>query len=97
MVLQAITGEGTALQDMQYTAADVDGDGELTSMDASYILRKAVGAITGNFPGSGAEWVFSQAGIAVQLGAGQTTADFTGILLGDVSGNWSAGAGSELD
>lgn len=97
LVLQAITGEGTALQNMQYTAADVDGDGELTSMDASYILRKAVGAIAGNFPGSGAEWVFSQAGIAVQLGAGQTTADFTGILLGDVSGNWSAGAGSELD
>lgn len=97
LVLQAITGEGTALQDMQYTAADVDGDGELTSMDASYILRKAVGAITGNFPGSGAEWVFSQAGITLQLGAGQTTADFTGILLGDVSGNWSAGAGSELD
>jgi hypothetical protein len=72
------------------TAADVNQSGQITSMDAFYILEKAVGLITLPFPGAGAVWVFSPASRPYpNLNIDQSGQDFTAVLLGDVSGNWS--------
>jgi hypothetical protein len=64
-------------------------------MDASYILQRAVGLIGLPFPGAGVVWLFSPANRSYpDLSADQTGQDFTAILLGDVSGNWSAASAS---
>ena len=96
LVLAAITGGGSALTELQRIAADVDGDGVLTALDASYILQKSVEKITGKYPGSNAEWAFSASAVTLNLVNDQSNVDFKGILLGDVSGNWSTTV-SEID
>ena len=76
------------------TAGDVDKSGGITSMDASYILQKAADLITLPFPGAGAVWEFDPANRTYTDFSGSISGqDFTAALLGDVSGNWSAGAG----
>ena len=90
LVLQAVTDDATTLTDHQFIAADVDGDGVLTSLDASYILRKTVGKITGDFPGTLAEWAFSEKIKVLSLTQNATNVNFTAVLLGDVTGNWTS-------
>jgi subtilisin-like proprotein convertase family protein len=72
---------------MQRIAADADGDGILTSLDAAFIARRAAG-----LPGSGivGTWKFSPVDRAYPaLGADQTGQNFTAILVGDTSGDWT--------
>ena len=77
-------------------AADVNKSGQITAFDAFYILQKAVDLITLPFPGAGQVWVFDPANRSYTgLSSSQAGQDFTGILLGDVSGNWSP-SGSSL-
>lgn len=90
LVLQSITGEGEALDGLFFVAADVDGDGYLTASDASAILKKSIGAIEGDFDGSGREWTFDQSAKVLTLTDNVSNANFEGILLGDVSGNWTS-------
>ncbi|MEI8167688.1 MAG: IPT/TIG domain-containing protein, partial [Chloroflexales bacterium] len=72
------------------TAADVNKSGQITAFDAFYILQKAVDLITLPFPGAGQVWVFDPANRSYTgLSSSQAGQNFTGILLGDVSGNWS--------
>jgi hypothetical protein len=60
-------------------------------MDAFYILQKAVDLISLPFPGAGLVWDFDPTQRAyTDLESDQTGQDFTAILLGDISGNWSA-------
>ena len=74
-----------------FTAGDVNQSGAVTSMDAFYILQKAVDLITLPFPGAGIVWAFAPGSRDyTNLGANQTGQDFTTVLLGDISGNWSA-------
>ena len=89
LVLQAVVGK-TELTEDQQLAANVDGDAELSVMDAVYILQKSVGMIDGAYPGSGAEWAFDPAGESVSLTGDNTGLDFTAYLLGDVNGDWKA-------
>ncbi len=89
LVLQAIVGK-LELTEEQRQAADVNGDGAITSMDAVYILQKSVGMIDGSYPGSGAEWAFTPANRSVSLTGDNTDLDFTAFLLGDVNGDWTA-------
>jgi hypothetical protein len=80
------------LSGYQATAADVNKSGAITSMDAFYILQKAVDLIALPFPGAGVVWEFAPSSRSYpNLNSNQTGQDFTAILLGDVSGNWSAG------
>ena len=79
------------------TAADVNKSGAITSMDAFYILQKAVELITLPFPGAGVVWDFDPPSRSyTNLSSDQTGQDFTAVLLGDVSGNWSAELGQAL-
>ncbi len=77
----------------QALAADVDKSGAVTSLDAFYILQKAVELIALPFPGAGVVWDFSPSVRSYpDLSSNQVGQDFTAVLLGDISGNWSATA-----
>jgi hypothetical protein len=76
------------------TAGDVNKSGGINSTDAAYILQKAVDLIALPFPGAGAVWEFDPSSRSyTNLSSHITGQDFTATLLGDVSGNWSAGGG----
>jgi hypothetical protein len=97
LILQTVAGSRT-LTTNQRLAADVNRDGAVTAMDASYVLEKAVDLLPGHFPGAGRSWLFSPAERTYPLLNGNLAGqDFTAILLGDVSGNWDgvAGGGGE--
>ena len=71
-------------------AADVDKSGTINAMDAFYILQYTVGLLPLPFPGAGGVWAFSPATRSyAALASDQSAQDFTAVLLGDVSGNWS--------
>jgi PKD repeat protein len=71
-------------------AADVNNNGQITAMDAYYILQKAAGLISLPFPGAGVVWKFDPVQRSVaDLNQHVTGQNFTAILLGDVSGNWT--------
>lgn len=89
------------LNPYQKLAGDVSGDGTLSSMDASYVLRYYVGLIS-EFP-VGKDWTFVPTSFTITndnwptapdsiryepLNADQTNQNFLGIIYGDVSGNW---------
>jgi len=95
LVLQSEAGL-TGLSPNQRVAADVNRNAMVTSMDAAYILEHAVGLIDLPFSGAGKIWDFLPAERSyIQINADLSGQDFTGILLGDVSGNWPAtGQGS---
>jgi PKD repeat protein len=77
----------------QATAADVDQSGIISALDASLILQKSVGLISGSFPGVSNMWVFNpESRTYPNLGSDQSNQDFIGILLGDPTGNWIAEA-----
>ncbi len=89
LVLQSLVDLIT-LDDAQTLAADVTGDTSVSTEDASRILRMVVGDGT-TIPDP--IWVFLPESVVVDslLGA-INDADFSGIVRGDVSGNWSAGS-----
>jgi hypothetical protein len=74
-------------------AADVNRSGAVTAMDAAHILEKSVGLIDGPFPGAGRLWDFApQQRSYPLLNSDRANQNFTAVLIGDVSGNWQAGA-----
>lgn len=74
-------------------AGDVNKSGAATAMDAYYILQQAAGLLPLPFPGAGQVWQFDPSGREyTNLQNSLTGQDFTGILLGDVSGNWQPSA-----
>lgn len=74
----------------QALAADVTGDGVVTQEDARVLLDVLVGARAG--PPAG-DWRFEPAARTYAVLTGnQEAQDFTAVLVGDVSGNWSAAA-----
>ena len=89
LVLQAVAGSRT-LSTNETIAANVDRLGGVTALDASYILQKSVGLIDVPFPGAGRVWDFlpSQRTYA-DLNGDLSGQDFTAILLGDTSANWT--------
>lgn len=112
-VLQAVAGLRT-LTESQRLAADVTGDGSVSTFDAVHILEYAVG-LRARFDAAetcGSDWLFVPSGSVApgatpiiplltlttcrmgaihfpSLAADATGQDFTAILLGDISANWS--------
>ncbi|MFT3746150.1 MAG: cohesin domain-containing protein [Pyrinomonadaceae bacterium] len=71
----------------QQAAADVSGTGGITSFDAALIARWVI-----SLPGSGntASWVFTPTSITYgNVNTNQTGQDYSAILMGDVTGNYS--------
>ncbi len=74
-------------------AADVNKSGAINSMDAFYILQKAVDLIVLPFPGAGVVWDFAPSSRTyTDLSSDLTGQDFSAVLLGDSSGNWMPGS-----
>jgi autotransporter-associated beta strand protein len=95
LVLQAAVGL-TTLSSSQAIAADANGVNGVTALDAAYILQKSVGLIPGMLPAN-RYWAFTPASLTfADLNSDRTAQDFTGILIGDVSGNWGLVTGSGL-
>ncbi len=91
LVLQHVAGL-SSLIGYPAIAADVNNSGSIGTMDASYILQKAVGLISLPFPGAVSVWEFDPPNRSyVALNTDKSGQDFTGILLGDPSGSWQAG------
>lgn len=82
---------GSSLSGYALTAADVNRSGSVTSMDAFYILQKAVDLLTLPFPGAGVIWSFDPSSRSyTQLSSHQVNQNFIAVLLGDPSGNWNS-------
>ncbi|MCB1126847.1 MAG: IPT/TIG domain-containing protein, partial [Verrucomicrobiae bacterium] len=102
LVLQSAAGT-LSLSAHQTLAADVNRNGLVSAMDASYLLEASVGLLTPPFPGAGQVWDFDPAQRSYALFSGdQSGQDFTAVLIGDVSGNWGvpmgvAGGSPEAD
>lgn len=90
LVLQHTTGL-ISLTGSPAVAADVDSSGSINAMDAYYLLQKAVGLISLPFNGTGTVWKFSPSSKTYSnLSSHQASQDYVGILVGDVSGNWTS-------
>ena len=90
LVLQAAAGL-LSLSDNQVLSADVNRNGSVNSMDASYILEKSVDLIDVPFQGAGRIWDFVPQQRTYPLINGDLSdQDFTAVLIGDVSGSWQA-------
>ncbi len=87
----------------QMIAADVTGNGSVSAMDASYVLRYYVGLIPKfpvnkdwkfvpfSFPINNSNWATAPDSIRYHpLNSDKADQDFAGIVYGDVSGNWTA-------
>jgi len=78
-----------SLTDLQWIAGDVDLSGAVNAYDAALILRKAVGHNVGHL-GWQRDWTFLPSTREYfDLQSDLTGQDYTGILLGDVSGDWT--------
>ncbi len=86
MVLRHVVGN-LQLDAQQIKAGDVSGNKSLSALDASHILRYVVDDIV-DFP-INKVWSFEPESTSVNLNQDMQK-DFTGILLGDVSGNWGS-------
>jgi len=81
------------LSDAQRLAADVNDNGMITSMDASYVLEYAVQLRALPFPGAGRTWTFIPSHRSyAPLNQDRVGENFTAILIGDITGNWFSGA-----
>lgn len=90
-VLRVAAGLDSPLIGDEIRAADVNRDGTVGPMDASYILQYSVALIGPQFPGAGKIWDFNPANRGYPLlDRDQTDQNFTAILIGDVTGNWTA-------
>jgi hypothetical protein len=88
LVLQHAVGL-TTLSGASLTAADVNKNGTVNSTDAYHILQYSVGLTQLPFSGAVVVWDFEPQTRSVQVQQSHlTNIDFTGILIGDVSGNW---------
>ena len=85
-----------SLDEDQLTAADVTGDGTVSSADAANIGQWGVGLIT-EFQ-RGEAWYFRPEAMSLTpLESDVEDFDFVGIAYGDVSGNWDCGLAKSVD
>ena len=81
----------------QRTAGDVTGDHTISAFDASYVARFAA-LLLDRFPvatrnGAHSDWAFVPLAYTYSpIGASWTAQNFSAILYGDVTGNWSGPA-----
>ncbi|HEX8289187.1 MAG TPA: cohesin domain-containing protein [Pyrinomonadaceae bacterium] len=78
----------TTLTTTQQTSADVSGNGEITSYDAGLIAQSVIGIANQSRTGT---WQFIPSSRNYDnVETDQLNQDYTAVLIGDVSGNWSS-------
>ena len=86
-IAQHAAGIPPGLNPTQLIVADVSGNGTVTSFDAAQIARYAA-SISGS--GSTGTWIFTPASRTYpNITGGISGQDYTALLMGEVSGNWS--------
>ena len=86
-IAQFVTS-GNGLSAAQQTVADVSATGGISSFDAALIARFV--ASLGSPTGSTGNWIFSPAGNTHPSIDGDITEDYSALLMGEVSGNWTS-------
>lgn len=77
----------TTLNSTQQIAADVSGNGTITSLDASYIAQYVAGFPNPSITGT---WKFNPANRSYpNVQTNYTGQDYSAILMGEVTGNWN--------
>lgn len=90
LVAQSVVGIIT-LTSCQQLAGDTSNNGELSSFDAALIAQYVVGI--NNAASIAGTWKFVPPTRSyTNLSSNQTNQNFDAVLVGDVSGNWAAGA-----
>ncbi|MBI1761409.1 MAG: hypothetical protein HYR56_08240 [Acidobacteria bacterium] len=90
LVAQHVVGINT-LNTCQQLAGDTSNNGELSSFDAALIAQYVVGI--NNAASIAGTWKFVPPTRGyTNLSSNQTNQNFDAVLVGDVSGNWAAGA-----
>ncbi len=88
-VLQFVAATIT-LNPCQQTAADASGNGSVTSTDATRVLQYVAGVSSAPNPNISGSWKFSPASRTyVTLLSDQTGQNYSGVMVGDVTGNGS--------
>jgi hypothetical protein len=86
MIARHVTGSA-ALSGNQLIVADVSNNGDVSSFDAAQIARFAAAAAPFGVTGT---WRFVPASRSYPSVTGELGGqDFTALLMGDVSGNWT--------
>lgn len=106
-IAQHVAGISVLTTDIQKVSADVSGNGSVSSNDAAFIARFAAGL--GAPIGNTNTWQFYlPPGPTFPIGASPTTRtyasvidnltgeDYVGILIGEVTGNWTPSAARQL-
>ncbi len=89
LVAQHVIGINT-LASAQLHYADVDEDGDINMLDAVHIIRSSVGMPPIGNAAVGS-WEFDPVSETINpLNQDELDVDFSGAILGDVDGNWSA-------
>jgi hypothetical protein len=102
-IAQAVVGMTPPgpLTTRQRIAADVTGNGTISSFDAALVAQYAVGLLApvdlpgDHFPAAddaASDWVFDPASATHPDVTGSVDSDFVAILFGDVTGNWTTPA-----
>ena len=90
LIMRHVVGVSTITNEYALKAADVSGNGTLSSLDAFYILDHSVGNRKLPFPGVGKVWAFTPNDSNLTIfNASLLGQDFKAILMGDVSGDWA--------
>jgi hypothetical protein len=89
LVLQQAVGLIT-LSTNQLVVADVNNDGRINSLDASYILQYVAGFTVLPFAGRDSAWLFVSSNSTFTNMITNTNVSVTAYLIGDVSGNYGS-------
>ena len=83
-----------SLTPSQMLAADVSESNTVSSFDSAQIGIYAAGSTPAGSTGS---WKFTPQSVQFQSVNGNTVQDFSALLMGDVSGNWSNAGGRQVE
>jgi hypothetical protein len=92
LISQFLVGTGQ-LSTNQRIAAEVSGNGTISSFDAALIAQYVVGLPN---PGNAGAWIFAPSSRSYATVGSLTGEDYSAILIGEVSGNWNASGAAAL-
>jgi hypothetical protein len=98
LVLRHVAAGGTLLTASQQAAADANAGGTVTAGDATLLLRYVAAGGPTALTGQVGNWKFLPANRSFSaLNSNATGQDFVAVLLGEVSGNWTAAFAEGLE
>jgi hypothetical protein len=81
----------------QSVVADIDNNGRINALDASYVLQYAAGFVTLPFNGRTSTWIFSSNNVDFRDVFENQSLNVIAYLIGDVSGNFGQSTTNQLE